>query len=494
MAYTLRLGTFAKKENSTAQPDITGWAEFSIVLKHGSNLINPEVTLTASESDVINYNYAYLFGSYYWIIDKTMDRNNLCTLTLEKDVLASYKTAIGQTNLYVLRASNASDGNILDSAYSTTGLIHYNRQYNDYYARLWYVFSTGYYIVNVLGGAPANQTATTGASTLWCLTVNQYRDLVNNLFTSIDGFQVTDLGPILLKLVGGQPEKLITSAMWVPGINFTRTAEQRIYIGTWDSGVNGRLITDPIARLSGQAIDIPKHPQSLSRGAYLNLAPYSTYTLTIPPFGSMNVDPNLLINSSKIYVYIQVDALTGQANAKVVTDLFDNGPLIANLTCQLGCPVPIQGQSSGASMVSSITSTIGGIALGALTGGAGAAAVGAAAAGATSSMAKNAAARTIVGAIEGGVTTGLQALTGSSCSIGSGGGALGLDYAMELTGTFSYITAEDNANIGRPYCQVTTPAQLGGFIMAAKAPLSISATIPEIEKIEAFITGGFYYE
>jgi hypothetical protein len=144
-------------------------------------------------------------------------------------------------------------------------------------------------------------------------------------------------------------------------------------------------------------------------------------------------------------------------------------------------------------MVSSITSTIGGIALGALTGGAGAAVAGAATA-AASHAARNAAARTVVGAIEGGVTTGLQALTGSSCSIGSGGGALGLDYAMELTGTFSYITAEDNANIGRPYCQVTTPAQLGGFIMAAKAPLSISATIPEIEKIEAYLTSGFYYE
>ena len=110
MAYTLRLGTFAKKENSTAQPDVTGWAEFSIVLKHGSDLINPEVTLTASESDVINYNYAYLFGNYYWIIDKTMDRNNLCTLTLKKDVLASYKTAIGQTNMYILRSSAASNG------------------------------------------------------------------------------------------------------------------------------------------------------------------------------------------------------------------------------------------------------------------------------------------------------------------------------------------------------------------------------------------------
>ena len=60
--------------------------------------------------------------------------------------------------------------------------------------------------------------------------------------------------------------------------------------------------------------------------------------------------------------------------------------------------------------------------------------------------------------------------------------------------TYYNIAPEDNINNGRPLCQMQNPANLGGYMVADKAPLAISCTRPELEEIERYITTGFYYE
>ncbi len=464
MAYTVKLGTFAKKENSTAQPDVTGWAEFTVTLKHGSSLIDPELTLSVLESDIVNYNYAYMLGSYYWIRSKVMERNNLCTISLEKDVLASYKQAIGASSLYILRSSAASDGNILDGYYPTTGQIYYGHSEDAAYNPAWAAYGLGQYIVNVLG------TATTGNSTLWKLSPANFRSFINALYTQINGFQPTDVGDAVRKLIAGSGDKLITSAMWLPALNFTTAAAENIICGGWNTGVQGNLITDPIFSLSAIELNIPKHPQAATRGDYLNLAPYSTYTLTLPVFGSVNIDTTQIYNEDTLYINMKVDATNGQAKAIVSAG---NGAIIANLTAQMGCPVPLKGQNNGESIVGGITSTL--------------ASVGAA-------IASGGAALPVIGAVSTGIGAAASALSGTSCSVGSSGGALALSVASQLNSVHLYITDEDNINNGRPLCIITTPATLGGYMMAQKAPLSISATLPELDKIRSYLTSGFYYE
>lgn len=464
MGYTLKLGTFAKKLNSTAQPDMTGWAVYSVTLKQGSELDKPVLLLNVSEADIINYNYAYIFGNYYWVTARTMVRTDLCQLELKNDVLANHRDAIGNSNLYILRSSVLSDGNIIDNYYPTTGEIYYYHSEDETYTPAWASYGLGQYIVNVLGGG------TTASSTLWKLTPSAFRSFITALYSNIDGWSPADAVAAIKKLVGGSPEKLVSSAMWLPALNFSTGAAENIIVGTWDSGVQGNLISNPIFELSPIALTINKHPQAALRGGFLNLAPYSTYTLTLPIFGSVNIDTTLIKEENTLYVNISVDATTGQAKAQVHAG---NGQIIANLTAQMGSSIPLQGQSNGASIIGGITSTLTGIASAIVSGGA---------------------AAPIIGAATAGIGTAVNALTGTSCSMGSEGGALALMIPAQLNSVHLLITDEDNINNGRPLCQITNPALLGGYMQVYKAPLSISAPLPELEEIERYLTTGFYFE
>ena len=58
MAYTIKLGAFAKLENSTARPASSSWAEYSVVLKSGANFTDPVLSIAADFSVIYSCNYA----------------------------------------------------------------------------------------------------------------------------------------------------------------------------------------------------------------------------------------------------------------------------------------------------------------------------------------------------------------------------------------------------------------------------------------------------
>lgn len=463
MAYKIKLGTFKKHENSTAQPNTASWLEYDVNLKDGADLLRPVLTLNISFNLLAGYNYAYFMNRYYFIVDKRAVRTDLCSVGLKLDVMATYKTDIGSTSMYILRASAASDGDLIDNFYAATGDISYGHSEDGTYTPAWANYNLGVYVVNICG------TTTTGNSTLYALTPSQFRTLIGNLYTNIDGFQPADVKEAVQKLLGGSPEKLVSSAMWFPALAFTGTAINPIMVGGWNSQTAGTLITDPIKQLNPITLTIPKHPQAATRGSFLNLAPYSTYTLTLPIFGSVNIDTTMIKDETTLYVNISIDALTGQARAIVHAG---NGPIIANLTAQMGASIPLQGQSNGASIISSIGSTLAGF-MGLATGGA---------------------AAPVAGALVGGIGAAVNALTGTSCSIGSGGGALTLMIASQVNSVHLAIADEDNTNNGRPYCKVTTPSALTGYIQAYKSLVEIDGTLEEQEEIAGYIENGFYYE
>jgi len=473
MAYTVKLGTFAKKENSTAQPDVSSWAEYSCTLKHGCSLIDPELTLTISEADVVNYNYCYMLGSYYWIRGKVMERNNLCTITLEKDVLASYKQAIGSSSLYILRSSAASDGNISDRYYpptarkTTVGVNFENAPTIK--------FAGGYYVLNVAG-------RNTGSSTLYSLTPAAFSTLLDQLLGNVDNAQSglsNDLKGVIQEIGNSifQPMRYLNSVMWFPaqfqGTDYSGVL-QSLYIGKWAcDSVNYRIITNPVTILHNEVITLPKHPQS-ARGNYLNTAPYSIYTIQYDPFGTFQIDTTQIANATKLHVTVYADALTGTGVLKIFGE-DDNGNTVtsnlASVSAQIGVQLPITAAGLGSGSISSTISALGNF---------GRAALG------------------DVSAVEGFISSGINsiagAITGSVSSVGSNGGIMAYSLPKGLFATFYQVPAEDNANNGRPYCQISTPATLGGFMIAQKAPLSISATLPELDEIQEYLTSGFYYE
>ena len=184
MSYKIKLGSFSKLANSTKQPTTTSWADYDVTLKNGCDLLDPEVTLNISKATVDGYNYATMFGKYYFIADKYMLRENLCVLQLRHDPMADYKSQIGSANLYVLRSASSADGNIRDNFYPMTGNITQYHQTQT--TGIPGGFSTGVYVVNVAG------TTTSGANTLYQFSPTEFRKLFKNLYNQIDGYQLSD--------------------------------------------------------------------------------------------------------------------------------------------------------------------------------------------------------------------------------------------------------------------------------------------------------------
>ena len=126
-----------KKVNSTKLPvsspdDIT----LSVELKDVVNLFTPSLIISTdtfvSGGHIINpmkWNYCYLpdFERYYfvrswsWVLGRW-------ECSLEVDVMASFKTEIGNTSAFVLRAASQCDPDLIDTKYPTETQISGSEQ------------------------------------------------------------------------------------------------------------------------------------------------------------------------------------------------------------------------------------------------------------------------------------------------------------------------------------------------------------------------------
>ena len=106
---TLRLyKNFNKRENSTKQPANTegSYTDFTCSIKDNSTITRPVIDLAIVSGDPasLGYNYAYIaaYNRYYFVTEWTYALG-IWTCHLTVDVLASYKTAIGNFSPYILR-------------------------------------------------------------------------------------------------------------------------------------------------------------------------------------------------------------------------------------------------------------------------------------------------------------------------------------------------------------------------------------------------------
>ena len=461
MAYTIALGTFSKLENSTAQPTTTGWAEYSVNLKDGCDISNPEITLSVSWTTVSAYNYATMMGRYYFIVSKNMLRENLCVLQLKVDVLATYKTEIGSATLYVLRSAAASNGSIRDNFYPMIGSVTQYHQVQT--TGIPGDFGSGIYVLNVAG------TNTSGANTLYQFSPSEFRKLFENLYTTINGFQLSDVIAEVVKRWGGNPQSLINSAMWFPSA-FSSGTPETITIGAWNSGANGIPLTSAIYDFTSYTFTLNKHPQAASRGAYLNLAPYSQYNLGMPGIGVISLDTSKLIGETSITIKRTMDAISGQLVCDVVGT--SSAQILAHLKGQIGIPISLRG-AGNTSLPSSGISSLGAAAVAAATGGAAA----------------------IAGAVTSGIGTVLDAVGGAPVNTGVGSGAADImNRAAWLDSTFYNVTDADNTEHGRPLCENRQISTLSGFNVVSEGYVAIPGPLPEMEQVKALLEAGFFYE
>ena len=481
MAFTVNFYKFAKRENSTARPSGSG-RSFSCILKENSSVIDPVIVLDLGTDTAPDFNYAYIpeYNRYYAVTEWNWVEHRLWSASLSCDVLATYRTEIGNKDLYILRSSAEYNGKVVDTIYPTTADP---RSYIDRVtsatlsnkagdtltvSNFWDV-TYGYYYLGVVGD---NRT---GVS-CYCLTYNGFKVLLQAL-TAYAPSDMSDVSTGIAKQLAN-PMQYIVFCYWLPfapiGAQFR--LQTIINFGYYPITITGTLAAaaelDPIADATKVSIsfNIRKHPQAASRGAYLNQAPYTNYRLQILPFGVFSLDGSMMIEAQTLRAEFWADIATGQAQVSI----WATNTLLAKQKTQLGVPINI----------SQAVVDYTGAATGVLSG--------------LGSGVANALSGDFFGAFSGmltGIGSAAQAMQPKVSQLGGGGDYLPFTNDPPALLTDFYLIADEfNSDLGRPLCEIRKPSAIPGFILCAEGEVPISGTAREAAAVKGYLERGFFYE
>lgn len=492
MSYSVEFWSFAKKENSTKVPTASG-TSYTCEVADTSGILAPTIKLHTNFTDPSAYTYARItaFSRYYFVSNWRYDRG-LWWADLVEDVLATYKTAIGNLSMYVLRSSYSMDGRIVDNKYPIkTGTTKLVQQKTNPFA---VDVSGGYFIVGIIN----NDSSAIGVVSYYCFTSTEFRAFASFLLGNSSFLNSPpEISDSLLKCLVN-PTQYIASCIWVP---FTPPMQAgsvtTIPIGWWSlsgTGISCKRLSGYSRFEAGSNISVPKHPDALTRGYYLLQEPYSSYYFDFPPFGAITIPANDLVDETTLSYAIAVDCISGKGR-------IDIGPNITQMHAQIGVPVALaQNSPDLASAIQTPTSSRG---IGSVNGEivnhlnpqitGGRTALGRLinqSAGDIERWWSNSGAAGIASNI-------MSAAIGSQLPvqvIGGNGGFMAGYYPIKLILTYGVLAPDNNTEWGRPLCQTKQLSTIPGYILCADTDFEISCTESERETIGAFLTGGFYYE
>lgn len=566
-----------KKINSTQLPTAqVGDFGCEVEFKDVTNLYTPSVILSVDRfkdgtkiKNPMEFNYCYIpdFGRYYfvrswsWILGRW-------ECDLEIDVLATFKTQIGNTTTYVLRSASNYDPDIVDTKYPTkaedaktpyqfTTYADVNSPWNTniYNAPI----SEGCFIISVVN----NDSGAIGAVSHYALAPRVMAELMNKLYSSPNWMNITDgnISQDLQKMLIN-PMQYITNCMWMPcgyetsgGVGIST-----IPYGWWSvslsTGVAYRVDVGHIKRQINLTFPTAKHPQYDTFKRWLQLSPYTTCALYLPPFGFIPLDTSKLYGATHIDCSMEIDLITGRGVLNVYSHKTEDGTTvyggtIYNALGQVGVPVSIAQMSVDWSRISTASTWIGAAGISLATGGlqdslkdlknglvdgvktlfdkavnggenplVGArlqSGLGGAVARAQAIQAGG-----FAGSLASGLERGLAyanankpdtsllstlksiasdigsaalAISGTCATQGSTGGFASLMETCYVQWYFQRITDQDPEHYGYPCCKKVKINSLSGFVLCANADdFTANCTPAERQAVAAILEAGFYYE
>lgn len=465
MGFTVRLFTLSKRDNSTKRPTGNG-REYSCIIKSGSGILHPTISLDLGKiNDPSQYNYAYIpdFDRYYFIEEWYFERA-LWTASLKVDVLATYKTEIGNSRLYVMRCASEHDGNIIDTLYPAKSGCSFA---SDTKTNPWWDSIS--YIVGVVSRAGnMGSLAYYGMSGTAIHTMCQ--NLLDNCVTEDNGFSWDDCSQALqLSLV--DPMQYVKSCMALP-VSMSEISNigsaSAVYAFNWDTGATGYKIALAPYIDKSYSFSIQKHPDTSSRGNYVNSDPFTKITLTLPPFGTIDVDTSVTCNASTLTAQIRIDPITGKA----ILTISCNGIVLNRVESQLGVPISLSSVTRDyVGTASSALGSLSGVVGGALSGDV---------AGAIGSLS--------------GIGNAVKSAMPRANTIGTTGGFASAMGTFRLDHQFFRPIADDNTHNGRPLCAMRTLKNLSGYMIIQDGDVPINGTSSEDAQVRQYLETGFYYE
>lgn len=461
---TIKLGSLSKRKNSTYVPtsaELAGFTEYTVTFKKPTSIRNPVFELA---TDARSFNYAYIadFNRYYFVENTISIHNGLTEYHLVEDVMASQKTAIGQTMARIAFASSGYDKWIPDS-------------------RLGVYSSINVFTQSVASGINNGANVLTVANNQDGIAHYAMND--TNVGNLVSCLMSTDVGDKVRKMMN-DPMQSILSCVWVPyvpsdlaSVN-VRVADELlngnygnpVVLGGWISPSN------KIHQLSTVTLTIPFAYQD-----FRDMTPYTKMSIYLPGIGNVDLNPNDYIGNTSVNVIPTVDITTGDIIYRIFNDSME---LMQTISFCGGVPVPISGTSSN--MRGAIAS-VGGIV--------------AAGAGIAASIASGGSAAPAAGAlIMSGASAALNANMNSTSFKGSNGSRVDFkDYMITLTVTVRDTEDPTDAGYiatkGRPVCKsALLSGYSGGFVQCDDASVIGAMESWERETINGYLNSGFFYE
>lgn len=505
-----------KDYNSTKLPaddgTIQSLATFDCAIHEPCSVQTPTIIIAAAMTyDMVTFNYAYIpaFHRYYWINDISWN-DGRWWLAMSCDVLATYKTDIGASSQYVIRSQSEYDEQITDTAYVPVGGKQ-SVSVDLYGAGVLNPprISQGTYILGI-AGKPSDDTAMVGSTQYIMMSQSQLNSFIALLLADTPSWMdidTVDMSEATAKLIIN-PLQYIQSCRWYPmewHALSPSQVENGLNIGWWTIAAasyeyawwedpsdvpSGHIVSQatPTFRMQlsaqyGAEASPWKHPQ-ISRGAYLNRAPYSTYQLYIPTIGYIEIPPDRLWgnDNNRLFVDLAIDIPTGDTlisiyalNAAATPQVRD---YITVTRGKIGVDIPL----------TQITTDIIGAAKSAASG----------VAGALGSLLTFDIGGAISSAANAAIDTAIKTATPLPSFLGNAGSFSDYDYNSDkakLTAVHQLITDDATPLIGRPLCKMRVINTLSGYILCGNPHVAIAgATAQEVQQIEQFMREGFRYE
>lgn len=502
---TIKLYQFAKRTNSTKRPnDQTDTVQvFDGNIANATSMLTPTVIVDFTPLKVGNaaYNplpwtYAFIveLQRYYFVTNWTW-ANGVYYADLAIDVLATFKTEIYASNLYVLRASKAFDGLVPDTLYPAVANVDHVTETKGTPWETSFESANGTFLVATMSG---DMSSTAGIS-YYVMGLSSFRTFMYNTFNSVDWLNIpsSEISPSLQKVLFN-PSQYVISVMWFPKILIgggDTDPIDHVQVGWWAIPIGGGYKLQGNLWESGeQTITIPKHPQTDYRGAWCNLSPYSTYSLEFWPFGQIALDSSKLVGITTLKLSYVIDYLTGTATLRVTGNNTDSAIAIA--TGQIGVPISLAHITYDLAQLSSPSTWIaaGGAALlqndGLLQG-------------VKKFFSASSREEAMAGLPKGinadevpsAIGNAIGAVIGSGQTKGANGSTAQLGLAIRVNADFMLLAPDDNEHNGRPLCTKALLSTLApGFVKCQSGDIAVNCPAAERNAINTFLTGGVYLE
>lgn len=446
--------TFSKNENSTRRISGDG-LELECVFVEPCDIIRPRIALAHKNPTEYNYMRIATFNRYYFI-DNWSWSGGRWVASCHVDVLASWKTYIGNSRQYVVRSASSFDGNIMDTLYPTKSDFTFGysvgteMQGVEFKSRL----EDGTFIVGIINSDPS----AVGCVSYYAFTNAEFRALCSFLMGDISWAYsgITEISKELTKTLFN-PFQYVASCMWFPFTIYGRPTT--LTYGYWNTDLNASQIVGD-SRVYTYIFDVEKHPQD-ERGEYLNASPFTRRYLNFPAFGQIAVDATVIKIFDRLPVDLTVDLVSG------IGTLVVRPGAIPIFTTQTRIGVPIQLSQMATDYAGTVASF---------------------------SNAFSHATRLDIGgvfaSIGDAVTNAMPVLSTS----GTNGSISAYEFKPVLVSEFYKVVDDDIEHRGRPLMQDVIIKNLSGYAICSDAELECPCTSGELSQIKTYLNGGFYYE